>query len=187
MGPPLHICVFMCQPFQIKKKKTGRFSQNFVRTLHQGSSATSYFLICTINSNVVDAWICRSSVLAMWNVSEVIAIIKYGHYLGWRFENITTSVVTLDVQNAVFLSFFLSFFRSICSNSISSNIRASTYYTTLPALDQTGSFHTTFVLHSTCYKISCLLFEHLLGPYIRISVTSAACHAVNTRRRECIE
>jgi hypothetical protein len=43
------------------------------------------------------------------------------------------------------------------------------------------------------YKRSCLLFEHLLryafflGPYIRMSVISAARHAVNTHFRKCIE
>jgi hypothetical protein len=54
----------------------------------------------------------------------------------------------------------------------------------LPALHQTANIYTTSLLPSICHKRSCFLFEHLLrytflGPYIRISVISAACHAVN--------
>jgi hypothetical protein len=62
---------------------------------------------------------------------------------------------TLNVQNAlsfVFISFFLSFLRSVGSNYISSSIYASAYYTALPTPHQTASFHTTFVLRSTCIK-----------------------------------
>ena len=52
--PTLHICVFMCQPFQILKQ-LGVIYEILYERYGMRDSTTSYCLITTIISNVVDA------------------------------------------------------------------------------------------------------------------------------------
>ena len=61
----------MCQPFQILKQ-LGVIYEILYERYGMRDSTTSYCLITTIISNVVDAWICGYSNFAIWDVLEII-------------------------------------------------------------------------------------------------------------------
>jgi len=114
---------------------------------HLNHSATAV----SNNSNVADALICVSSMLAIWNVLQIIAVLTMSIIWVSVLKKITASVV--DVKRAEHRFLCFSFFLSLCRfKQYFKQHYASAYYTAFPALSATPNrklsynFRTSFCM-----------------------------------------